>query len=266
MKLSIITINLNNAEGLRKTIESVINQTFTDFEYIVIDGASTDKSVDILKQYANKITYWISEPDTGIYNAMNKGLQLAKGEYVHFLNSGDFLPDNNVYEKLDEMSEMTADVIYGNRIHIYSEEKQVLSKGLAKSDLSFDDAYRGLIPHSSTLTKRNLFDKYGLFNESFKIVSDTEFFLKAIGLGKCSIEYVDLTISCFDMNGISKNAQTSALCQLEFEKMKKEVLSQELVEAYEFTQKYGYKMKRINKRKWSAFLFRILNRLAYIIN
>jgi glycosyltransferase involved in cell wall biosynthesis len=89
MKLSVITINYNNAIGLRKTIESVVNQTFRDYEYIIIDGGSTDGSVDVIKEYADKIDYWVSEPDKGIYNAMNKGVAAAHGEYTNFLNSGD---------------------------------------------------------------------------------------------------------------------------------------------------------------------------------
>ena len=99
MKLSIITINFNDAKGLEKTIQSVINQTYKDFEYIVVDGASTDGSVDVIKKYSNKLTHWVSEPDTGIYNAMNKGTRMASGEYCLYLNSGDFLADNDVLEK-----------------------------------------------------------------------------------------------------------------------------------------------------------------------
>ena len=89
MKLSVITINFNNRDGLRKTIESVVNQTYNDFEYIIIDGGSTDGSVDVIKEYADRIDYWVSEPDKGIYNAMNKGIDVAKGEYCIFMNSGD---------------------------------------------------------------------------------------------------------------------------------------------------------------------------------
>ena len=98
-KLSIITVNLNNAAGLQKTIESVINQTFTDYEFIIIDGGSTDSSLEIIKQYANKITYWVSEPDNGIYNGMNKGIGQADGEYCFFLNSGDWMIENNTLYK-----------------------------------------------------------------------------------------------------------------------------------------------------------------------
>ncbi len=89
MKLSIITINKNNAYGLRKTIQSVINQTYSNIEYIIIDGASTDGSIDVIKKFEDKIDWWASEPDTGIYNAMNKGIKIATGDYCQFLNSGD---------------------------------------------------------------------------------------------------------------------------------------------------------------------------------
>jgi glycosyltransferase involved in cell wall biosynthesis len=268
MKISVITINLNNLNGLKKTIESVYSQTFKDFEYIIIDGDSNDGSKEFIGQYANTPFpfRWISEKDKGIYNAMNKGLQIANGEYVHFLNSGDFLVNNKVYEELIQKSTMTLDIIYGNKIEVYSDGHEVLNKGLQKSNLTFDDAYRGCISHSSAFTKRCLFEKYGLFDESFKIVSDTEFYLKAIGLGCSSTEYVDFNVSYFDMNGVSKNPSFKFLQQTEFENMKRTVLSNELVESYEFFKQFGYKIERINKKKWSAFLFRLLHRIAYMIN
>ena len=114
-KLSLITINQNNAEGLRRTIESVVFQTYIDYEYIVIDGASTDESVNILKQYDNRITFWISEPDTGIYNAMNKGILKATGDYCLFLNSGDWLSDDRVLEEVF-LHEITEDIVCGNAV------------------------------------------------------------------------------------------------------------------------------------------------------
>ena len=118
-KLSIITINRNNSAGLHKTIESVVSQTFTDYEYIIIDGASTDGSVDIIKQYANKITSWVSEPDKGIYNAMNKGILKATGEYLLFLNSGDSLHTYNVLNEIFR-KEINSKIILGdvNKIQI----------------------------------------------------------------------------------------------------------------------------------------------------
>jgi len=102
MKLSIITINYNDKEGLRKTIESVLSQTWTDYEYLIIDGGSADGSLDVIREYEDKITYWISEKDNGIYNAMNKGIVKSKGAYLQFLNSGDYLVDNKVFENMTE--------------------------------------------------------------------------------------------------------------------------------------------------------------------
>ena len=96
----IITINYNDAAGLKKTIDSVINQTYTEFEYIIIDGGSSDSSLQIIKENANQINYWVSETDKGIYNAMNKGIEAAKGEYLLFLNSGDYLLDSLVLKKV----------------------------------------------------------------------------------------------------------------------------------------------------------------------
>ena len=101
MKYSIITINYNNRDGLEKTIQSVINQTCQDFEFIIIDGGSTDGSVDIIKKYNDRINYWVSEPDKGIYNAMNKGILQAHGEYLNFMNSGDCFFDNEVLNKVN---------------------------------------------------------------------------------------------------------------------------------------------------------------------
>ena len=93
-KVSVITISYNNAEGLRRTIESVVAQNYSDYEYIIIDGGSTDNSLQIIESYASHISYWVSEPDKGVYNAMNKGIAQAKGEYLHFLNSGDCYDEN----------------------------------------------------------------------------------------------------------------------------------------------------------------------------
>lgn len=112
MRLSIITINYNNSIGLRKTIESVVSQTDNTFEYIIVDGGSSDGSVDIIKQYADKVSQWVSERDGGIYNAMNKGVRMAHGEYIMFLNSGDILYDNNVIGHV--LPKLKADICVGN--------------------------------------------------------------------------------------------------------------------------------------------------------
>ena len=114
-KLSIITVNKNNAEGLRKTIESVVCQTFKDFEYIVIDGASTDESVAVIETYLANVTYWVSKPDRGIYEAINKGIKVAVGEYCLFLNSGDYLSSDSILEKAFSYG-FFEDIVYGDVI------------------------------------------------------------------------------------------------------------------------------------------------------
>ena len=114
MRYSIITINYNNRDGLRKTIESVVNQSCRDIEYIVIDGGSTDGSVEVIEEYAGKIDYWVSERDKGIYNAMNKGLAQAHGEYLNFMNSGDCFHDNDVLINLPQDAD--EDIIFGKAL------------------------------------------------------------------------------------------------------------------------------------------------------
>ena len=112
MTLSIITINYNNRDGLQKTIDSVISQSFNDYEWIVIDGDSNDGSREIIEQYCDRFAYWCSEPDSGIYNAINKGLSHATGEYVQFLNSGDWLYSDNILEKAFSIIDGKNDIYY----------------------------------------------------------------------------------------------------------------------------------------------------------
>lgn len=201
MKLSIVTINRNNAEGLRKTIESVVSQSFNDFEYIVIDGASTDGSVEVIKEYQDRITYWVSEPDSGVYQAMNKGIRKACGEYILMLNSGDFLVDKCVIEKV--MPHMhDEDIIQGNVIY-QKNGFMMRNRGYGKSDISFIDVMDGLFLHQAMFCKKSVYDQYGCFDESYKKGADTYFFVTALGLGNATFRYIDLDISDFDMNGIS---------------------------------------------------------------
>jgi glycosyltransferase involved in cell wall biosynthesis len=270
MKLSVITINRNNADGLKKTVESVLNQSWKEFEYIIIDGNSTDTSLDIIKNCHHHSGWtafkWLSEPDAGVYQAMNKGIRMATGEYIHFLNSGDWLADSTVYKQVNASVSWNADVIYGNKIEVHADGREILNKGLAKSNLTFDDIYRGCIPHTAAFTKRELFQRFGLFDESYKIVSDTLFFLKAIGFGQCSSEYVDCIISYFDMQGISKRTDTKPLREKEWEDARRKIMSPRLLEVYEFYLKEGYKLKRIQKKAATRFLFRVLNRLGSVLS
>ena len=202
MKLSIITINLNNASGLDKTIQSVINQTFKDFEYIVIDGNSTDGSVEVIKKHSSGINYWVSEPDTGIYNAMNKGIRKAQGDYCLFLNSGDWLISSttlqDVFNEINNI--IPADVFYSNRINsdgtIYTIPNNLSVNFLVQKPLS----------HQNSLIKRTLFYEHGFYNEDLYLASDWEFFLYELWKYKSVFHHIKTNISIFDIHGIgSKN-------------------------------------------------------------
>ncbi len=201
MKFSIITINLNNAPGLKETIESVICQDSIDYEYIVIDGGSTDDSVGILEQYTNKIDYWISEPDTGIYNAMNKGILQAKGEYCLFLNSGDTLIRHTILSELLTL-DFNQDIVYGNVIKIFQKER-IQNKGVGKSEFGLYDLIIRRMNHQACFIKRDLFDRFGLYSEEYKIASDWKFFIDTIIVGNVFVRYIDWDISCFDTMGVS---------------------------------------------------------------
>lgn len=194
MKLSIITVNYNDAKGLQRTIESVINQTFKDYEFIVIDGGSTDESVDVIKQYEQHINCWISEPDGGIYPGMNKGLRQAKGEYVNFMNGGDCYYSSDVLEKIFSL-DLDADIITGN--HAENGLKNVGQGGVTMLDL-----YKWAIDHQASFIRRELALLHP-YDEKYRIVSDWKFFIEALVFDNCSFYYTDTIVVDVDMDGIS---------------------------------------------------------------
>lgn len=198
-KLTIITINLNNLEGLERTYNSVTSQTFKEFEYIIIDGGSDDGSLELIKSNSKKIDYWISEPDTGIYNAMNKGIKKANGEYLLFLNSGDEFYNSNVLkENIHQLHK--EDIVYFNLCQSDDTQKNICSY---PENLDYRTFIEGSIGHPSTFIKKSLFDKYGFYDESFKIVSDWKFFFELIINYKVSSRKVDKVLSVFYKDGIS---------------------------------------------------------------
>ena len=203
MKLSIITINFNDRVGLDKTIQSVINQTYRDFEYIVIDGASTDGSVDVIKKYADRLTHWVSEPDTGIYNAMNKGTRLAQGEYCLYLNSGDFLAADDVLEKAFSHN-FTEDIVSCD-LELFDERNVYVQK--PPRHISLFTFTNGSLPHPSTFIKRNILEELGGYNESYRIMSDWCFFLEALIRKQCSYRVLDFLLSKFNCFGISSTSK-----------------------------------------------------------
>ena len=199
-ELSIITINLNNKHGLENTIRSVIEQTYEDFEYIVIDGGSTDGSVDSIWQFENKVAKWVSEKDTGIYNAMNKGLNYAKGTYCLFLNSGDYLitPDiiNKVFSKKYEQ-----DILYGELIFDFGIGRRDIARLPEKLDMPY--LYNDNIWHPATFIKKSLLDSVSGYNEKYKIAADYDFFFNMIAIKKVKCRYLPFPIAVYDTSGVS---------------------------------------------------------------
>lgn len=197
MKLSVITINYNNREGLQRTIESVVSQTWQDFEYIVIDGGSTDGSVDVIKEFVDYIDYWVSEPDQGIYDAMNKGIEKATGEYCLFMNSADTIYQpttlSEVYPYLKE-----AEIISG---------KMLLNTGQWTSppqNITLKYFFKGTLSHQATFILRSLLNKYP-YDTKYRIVSDWKFWVEALICGNCTYKPLEQRIAIFDGNGISSS-------------------------------------------------------------
>lgn len=198
MKYSIITVNYNNKDGLRKTIGSVIHQSLRDFEYIVIDGGSTDGSADVLKEYDAQIDYWVSEPDKGIYNAMNKGIAQAKGEYLNFMNSGDCFYNANVLKEVSECG-YTTDMIIGKDYHFDPTSQRGFAT-IHPPRLSMLTFYIQTLPHQSTFFKRKLFDNT-LYDEEFKLASDLKFYIQKFCIESCSFCFINVIICSREPDG-----------------------------------------------------------------
>lgn len=258
MKLSIITINYNDAAGLRKTIESVLAQTSRDIEYLVIDGGSTDGSGAVIEEYQDRIHYWISEPDRGIYHAMNKGIAQATGTYCQFLNSGDWLVASDTTQRM--LSALNGSAIaYGNLIKHWPDGRTHRNEA-AEADSLFT-YYSGTLNHASAYIRRDLFAKYGSYDESLKIVADWKFYLLAAGMGGESVQYIDVDVANFDMNGISN--QQGMLDKAERRRVLQEALPANLLRDYD---RYGSSLRqfrRIERYPWARKLVWLLDRLLF---
>lgn len=269
MKLSIVTINYNNRAGLQKTIESVVNQSYKEIEYIVIDGGSVDGSVDVIKQYDAYISYWASEPDKGIYNAMNKGIVHATGDYCLFLNSGDCLHNANSISVL--VSKLAGEDMLMGRVQC------VPSGRIAYSDISYPltmlDFFKGSpVPHPACLIRRALFEEQ-LYDENLKIVSDWKFFMTMIVSKNHSYKIVDDVVTDFLEEGLSSNKR---LCELERSRTLKEFLPESIYADYkqietggvyeiEYYDAFFQDLKKYN-RKGAEIIYKLAVRIVRIMS
>ena len=201
-QVSIITVNLNNATGLQKTVNSVFSQTHTAYEFLIIDGGSSDESRSIIDQHTHQITYWISEPDRGIYHAMNKGIERATGQYCLFLNSGDWLVDKHVLASIFDTPH-TADILVGD-CHV-SENGTVVFIARPSAKLTLKSFVRNTISHQATFIKRDLFTQFGLYNERYKLHADYDFWLRTIVIGQCSVEKLNRVVADYNTTGLSSD-------------------------------------------------------------
>jgi len=221
-KLSIITINFNNAEGLKKTMESVFSQSFNDFEYLIIDGGSTDGSVEIIKQN-KKINYWISEKDNGIYDAMNKGILKSFGNYLLFLNSGDYLCENVLGKVFSETH--NEDILYGNMKINWGGNN--ITDGIMPNKITLEHLVKDTLWHPVSFIKKELFNKFGLYNTDYEIVADYEFFFKNIIINKSSNVHLNYFITEYNVEGFSSLPSNKAKEKAERLKVIKMYLSEE---------------------------------------
>ena len=297
MKLSIITINYNNAEGLRKTLASVASQTFRDFEHIIVDGASTDGSVEIIRQYADSeairpegykairqenskadnlasspnhlITSspiaWISEKDRGVYDAQNKGIRLAHGEYCYFLNAGDTFCADDVLERMFSPNSLIAsspnrlpDILYGNEIIVDGNGQRIgIARGVENP--SFVDLYNSCMKHQASFIRRSLFDKYGMYDADMRICSDFDWFFRVIAFhDEVTLQYKDIDIAYFENTGLSYHSP--GLCAKERQQILDRYMSKRMQRDYALWSKYP-RLSRVGDYKIVKLLLRIANRL-----
>lgn len=245
MKLSIISINYNNAEGLRKTLASVSGQASVLLEHVIIDGASTDSSAEIIREYAESASYpvkWVSEKDEGIYNAMNKGIRMAEGEYIQILNSGDCLADADVAARMLDAIEREGhpDILYGNMLRV-DENGSVVGKS-GEVEYSLRQFYSSTLNHDCAYIKRSLFGEYGLYDEDLKIVSDWKWYLQVIGLGRVKPVYVDVDVTLFDCSGISE--RNLELRNTERRRVLEEVLPAAVLADYDA---HAFEIEQVNR-------------------
>ena len=308
MKLSIVTINYNNAEGLRRTLNSVTAQTYHDIEHIIVDGGSTDGSVDVIKEYVRNVermndeiivrdearkermnVIWSSESDKGIYNAMNKGIEIALGkrivnadhttssnslndnrstlnesqsDYIQILNSGDILASPDVTERMMNAlhsfirstlnDKIDVPILYGNMI----KKDYITGKILGKSrevEYSLRQYFSSTMNHDCCYFRRDLFETYGLYDENLKIVSDWKWFLQAIGLGYVKPVYVDIDVTIFDCSGISETHL--ALRDQERRQVLKELLPPAILADYDAHAFEIEQMNRLRRRHLYGFVY-----------
>lgn len=230
--LSIITVCLNEPQ-LERTCESIVNQTFQDFEWIVIDGGSNEETLAVFEKYKSRMDYFVSEPDGGIYFGMNKGIRQARGEWLNFMNAGDMFAQDNVFNKIAAFinsGQKNTDVIYGNYIVSDGVNKRIVN---SPETVDRECLFYTIPHHESSFMKRKLFDLYGRYDSTYIVMGDWDFYLRILTGSKCKFSKIDIPILIYDQNG--KSSLNKELVFAELSKMRKVYYTQE--EIFYFKQK-----------------------------
>ena len=228
--ISVIMVSFNERATISATCESIVLQRYENLEWIVVDGASTDGTLGILSSYKAMIDIFISEPDSGIYDAMNKGIECANGEYVIFMNAGDCFAGVDVLSTVGKL--LKTDLVVGNLKLASSEVVKKFPKVLPGNYLS-----KNMLPHQSTFFRRGLFKEFGFFDTSYRIAGDYEMFARLIQSGKVSYEYLDKTIAIFDAGGVSSDKKLRQLRKRENHKVR-----------WKYFKKYRFSLKGIRQQ------------------
>lgn len=259
MICSIITITYNNLDGLRRTADSVSAQTYRDMEWIVVDGGSTDGTKEWLDnaQWTMHNAHILSEPDKGVYDAQNKGVRLAKGEFCFFLNAGDSFCRADVLERMMAMP-LDADIVYGNEVVVDAEGKRVgYCKGVENP--GFVELYNSCMKHQATFIRRALFEKYGEYDSSLRICADWEWFFRVIGFhDEVRLCYRDVDVAWFENTGLSYH--NPELCRRERQEILDRYMSKRLQQDYAVLGRYP-RIAKMSFQRLPRLLARIANRL-----
>ena len=211
MKISIITVVWNNKDTIKDTIKSVLNQTYRDIEYIIIDGASTDGTVEIVKSYGDKITKFMSEPDKGIYDAMNKGIKLATGDVIGILNADDFYIDDHVLTRVaKEFLKSNIEAMFADLVYVKPDNVKKTVRHYDSSKFSPEKFAYGWMPaHPTFFLKKKCYDQYGLYKTDYKIAADYELLIRMLYLNKVSYNYIPEILIKMRLGGVSTNSLQS---------------------------------------------------------
>lgn len=215
MKVSIITVTLNNAEYIEACIQSVINQDYENIEYIVIDGGSTDGTIDVIKKYENKINVWISEPDEGIYNAMNKGIEIASGDVIGFLNADDVYYDSDVLEKIASvMKYSNTDACYSDLVYVDNNDLNKVVRYWRSHEFQAGFFKKGWVPaHPTFFARKSIYDQYGTFDLRYKLAADYELMARFLEYHKIRVSYVPKVTVKMRIGGASNKSLTNIVKQ-----------------------------------------------------